>query len=217
MSTTKASAQYFDQVASQWDDLRSAYFTEEVRKSAFTKANLKLDMIVADVGAGTGFMTAGLAPLVHQVHVLDSSAAMLAVAQKNLHQFNNLVFHEADGQSLPLTDASMHVVFANMYLHHCPDPLAAICEMVRILKPGGRLVITDLDSHSYTWMKEEMADEWMGFERSQVHDWFKEAGLENISIDCTGQSCCAETKDNTISDERRRFAKISVFVATGFR
>ena len=38
--------------------------------------------------------------------------------------------------SLPLPDASVDAVFANMYLHHCPDPLAAIREMVRILRPG---------------------------------------------------------------------------------
>ena len=81
------------------------------------------------------------------VHVLDGSAAMLDVARKNLAQFENLEFHPADGLALPLPDASLDAVFANMYLHHCPDPLAAIREMVRILRPGGRLVITDMDTH----------------------------------------------------------------------
>ena len=54
---------------------------------------------------------------------------------------------------LPLPDAAVDAAFANMYLHHCPDPQEAIREMVRILRPGGRLVITDMDTTSYEWLK----------------------------------------------------------------
>jgi arsenite methyltransferase len=73
----------------------------------------------------------------------------------------------SDVQPLQLPDESVDAVFANMLLHHCPDPLAAILKMARILKPGGRLVITDVDTHAHEWMKAEMADVWLGFERGQ--------------------------------------------------
>ncbi|MBA3073959.1 MAG: class I SAM-dependent methyltransferase [Anaerolineae bacterium] len=195
----------------------SGYFTEEVRKAAITKARLQSNMIVADVGAGTGFMAAGLAPLVDQIVVVDGSAAMLETAKKNLSSFKNVSYQVSNGHILPIENKSIDVAFANMYLHHCPDPLGAIQEMVRILKPGGRLVITDLEAHPYTWMKEEMADEWMGFDRSQIKDWFQAAGLSDIDVDCTGQSCCAETSNSSITNEQDRQAKISVFVATGVR
>ena len=166
MTMSKASSEYFEQVADQWDDLQSGYFTEVVRQTAISKAYLRPEMVVADVGAGTGYMAAGLAPLVRQVHVLDGSQAMIAVARRNLSSMDNIVYHEADGQSLSLEDACIDVVFANMYLHHCPDPQASIREMVRVLRPGGRLVITDMDTHPHAWLKDEMADEWMGFERA---------------------------------------------------
>jgi ubiquinone/menaquinone biosynthesis C-methylase UbiE len=102
-----------------------------------------------------------------------------------------------------------------MYLHHCPDPQAAIQEMARVIRLGGRLVITDADAHNHEWMRQEMADVWLGFDRAQIRTWFRGAGLVNVLVDCTGQSCCAESKDPAITDAPEREAKISIFVATG--
>ncbi len=217
MSMTEASSEYFQQVAPNWDSIRAGYFGEAVRQAAFEKAFLRPEMVVADVGSGTGFVAAGLAPIVRRVYVVDGSAAMLDIARKNLSEFQNIEYHEADGLSLPFPEESLDAVFANMYLHHCPDPLAAIQEMVRVLRPGGRLVITDMDAHPYTWLKEEMADVWQGFGRDQMRAWYKQAGLVNLVVDCTGQSCCAESNDTSISDEKGRRANVSVFVATGTR
>lgn len=217
MSMTPASSKYFKQVSGQWDSLRAGYFSESVRQAAIQKAYLRPEMVVADVGAGTGFMSAGLAPLVNKVYLLDGSADMLAVAQQNLKEFDNLIFQQAEGLSLPLPDQSQDAVFANMYLHHMSEPFKAIQEMVRLLRPGGRLVITDMDTHPYEWMKVEMADVWQGFERDQIRLWFQEAGLVNVIVDCTGESCCAESQNAAITDPEQKDAQISVFVATGTR
>jgi len=210
--TTTPSAPYFDRVASQWDALRSGYFSDEVRQHAIQKAYLHPSLVVADVGAGSGFMTVGLAPLVHKVHVIDSSPAMLEVARQNLAHFDNLEFHQADLLALPLPDASLDTVFANMVLHHCPDPLAAIRELVRVLRPAGRLVITDLEPHSQAWLQAEMADLWLGFSRAQIRQWFAQASLVNTIVDCTGQSCQAASQQQ--AGER---AAIRIFLATGTR
>ena len=210
MSESNPSKPYFEAVADQWDGIRASYFTDAVRDFVIRKAYLHPDMIVADIGAGTGFMTAGLADKVTAVHVVDGSAAMLAEAQKNLARFDNITFHEADGMQLPFEDGSLDAVFANMYLHHCPDPLAAIREMTRVLRPGGRLLISDMDAHTHSWMQTEMSDIWLGFERTQVHAWLTEVGLVNVLVGDTRQTCqsCSETAggEQTV---------VSIFFAAG--
>jgi arsenite methyltransferase len=134
-----------------------------VRNVAGARAELTPDMIVADVGTGTGFMTARLCLHVRQVIGIDESPAMLDQAKHNLKIFGNVELRVGDGLQLPLDDSSVDAVFANMFLHRVVEPTKAIAEMVRILKPGGRLIITDADQHEQTWMCDEMADVWLGF------------------------------------------------------
>lgn len=215
MSMTSESKQYFLGIADQWDSIRSGYFTESVRNAAIAKAYLRPDMVVADVGAGTGFVAAGLAPLVKQVYVIDGSLAMLERARQNLKGFDHLVFMEADGVSIPLPDSSLDAVFANMYLHHIPEPMEAIRELARLLRPGGRLVLSDLDTHTHEWMKEEMADYWMGFDRQQIRSWFQEAGLVNVLVDSSGETCQSESSRSMELPEEARQADVSIFIAVG--
>ena len=214
--TPETSLKYFNDNALEWDSMRAAFFSEAVREASIAKAWLRPEMTVADIGGGTGFMTAGIALFVREVHLVDQSPSMIEIAQKKLSSITNIHYHEADGRQIPLPDAAVDVVFANMYLHHCTDPLLSIQEMVRILKPGGRIIITDLDVHPFTWLKDEMSDVWMGFQRSQVYDWFKAADLVNVTIDCTGEDCCAQSQCET-KEKSDRNAKISIFIAAGTR
>jgi arsenite methyltransferase len=201
---------YFAQVAGRWDELRAGYFTEHMRDAAIARAHLPSGAAVADVGTGTGFVAAGLAPMAARVFGFDVSLAMLEVARRNLAIFPNVELREAPGDQLPLDDATLDGVFANMYLHHAPEPLAAINEMARVLKPGGVLCLTDLDSHDHTWHREEMADLWLGFERGDIRRWLGEAGLMDVEVDCADGTCDACGPDGTVEP-------LSVFVAIGRR
>ncbi len=217
MAMTKESSDYFQKNAGSWDEISAGYFGETVREAAIAKAYLRPEMYAADIGAGTGFVAAGLAPLVRRVALVDGSAEMLEAAKDRLSQFSNVEFHLAAGEQLPFPDQSLDAVFANMYLHHTVDPLAAIREMARVLRPGGRMVITDMEAHPYAWLKEEMADVWLGFEREQVRHWFREAGLVNLVVDASGQSCCAESTKATLKSADGQEARIHIFVASGTR
>lgn len=114
-----------------------------------------------------------------------------------------------EAESLPIADVSVDYAMANMYLHHVEAPLTAIKEMARILKPGGKLVITDLDEHTHDFLKSEHHDRWMGFKRDHVEAWLIEAGLKNVIVDCVGGNCCATSSCGCES------ASISIFIASG--
>ncbi len=199
---------YFASVAGRWDAMRAEYFTEHMRDAAIQKAHLPDGAIVADVGTGTGFVAARLAALAAKVYGFDASKEMLEVAARNLAGLSNVELKQAAGETLPLPDGTLDGVFANMYLHHAPDPLRAIAEMVRTLKPGGVLCITDLDTHTHEWQREQMADLWPGFERDQIRAWFSAAGLEQIDVDCAEGTCNACGPDGKVDP-------LSIFVALG--
>lgn len=201
--------EYFTQVAGQWDDLRASMFSDAVRDAAIERAALHPQAVVVDVGAGTGFLTQGLAPLVARVHLVDSSVEMLAVARENLACYTNVEYHLSEGERIPLPDGCADAVLANMYLHHAPEPLAAIQEMARLLRPGGRLVITDSDEHNHTWLREEHADLWLGFPRSQVQAWLEQAGLVNVRVEDTGETCTSAS----ISTPEK--IVVTIFAASG--
>lgn len=200
--------EYFDQIANQWDSLRTSMYSDEVRTAVLERAGLHPESVVVDLGAGTGFLSQAIAPLVSAVHLVDTSAEMLGAARKNLADFSHVHYHLADGLNLPLPDAMADAVVANMYLHHAPDPALAIHEMARLLKPAGRLVITDLDTHAYDWLRQEHHDLWMGFDREDVRAWLEGAGLVNVLVEDTRQTCCSASRSGGET------AQVSIFVAS---
>jgi ubiquinone/menaquinone biosynthesis C-methylase UbiE len=205
------SKKYFDKVSSQWDDMRKSFFSESVREKAFSVAGIQAGKIAADIGAGTGFMTEGL--IRERLHVIavDQSNAMLDEMRKRFSEVDCIEYRLGESEKLPIPDGSVDYAFANMYLHHVEFPLKAIKEMMRILKPGGKLVITDMDTHTFEFLKREHHDRWMGFDRIDVKKWFEEAGFKNVEVDCAEETCCAQ------SETENETANVSVFVASGER
>ncbi len=199
---------YFDGVATKWDEMRDNYFTEAMRDAAIALVPLTQSSVVADMGTGTGFVVEGLAPLVGKVTGFDASEQMLLVARENLSAYLNVDFVKIEQSKIPCDSDTFDALFANMYLHHEETPCEAIKELVRVLKPGGWLVITDLDAHEEAWMREEMADRWLGFARAQIGSWFNECKLSNVSITDAQGGCCTRRPSG---DD----LKLSIFVAMG--
>ncbi|WP_078552327.1 class I SAM-dependent methyltransferase [Bacillus alkalicellulosilyticus] len=202
---------YFDDVAENWDRLRTNFFSEQVREKAIGLASLKTGQRVADIGAGSGFITEGLLEKGAHVTVVEPSLQMLKVIQykfdKTYGEYLNYV--QGDIENVVLPEDHFDFVFANMVLHHTVNPIQAIKIMTKIVKPGGKVIITDLDKHDYTFLKEEHHDRWLGFERQDIKDWYEAASLENVTIACLGEKCSAPSSCGS------EYANITMFIASG--
>jgi ArsR family transcriptional regulator len=186
-STTEIK-EFFERVAGDWDTMRLAYYDERVIEKMAEVSGVGEASEVADVGTGTGFVAAGIAPRVGRVIGIDNAPAMLEVARENLRSLgaSNVDLLIGEVRRLPLEDGSVDAAFANMVLHHAEDPASMLREMARVVRPGGTIAITDEVAHPYAWMREEHADVWLGFERDQVQRYFAAAGLEGFGYEALG-------------------------------
>ncbi len=200
-----SSKSYFNEVGEQWDTMRQSFFSDSVRDKAIAKAGVQPGETAADFGAGSGFVSESLLDKGLSVIALDQSETMLKVMRHKFAHIDSFQCFQGDAEKVPIADTSVDYVFANMYLHHVEAPAKAIKEMVRILKPGGKLIITDLDEHEFEILRTEHHDRWMGFKREDIKSWFAEAGLIEAAIDCANESCRC--------DDNR--AAISIFLAIG--
>lgn len=198
---------YFDQVAPQWDIMRKSFFSDQVREKAYAVADVQPGKTATDVGAGTGFIAEGLIARGVRVIAVDQSESMLTEIKDRFGDRIDCRLGGAD--ALPIPEESVDYAFANMYLHHVDEPPRAIQEMARIVKRGGKLVITDLDEHHFDFLRTEQYDRWMGFKREDVARWFRAAGLKNVVVDCVGENCCTDSKSGA------DHATVSIFVASG--
>ncbi|HJR61829.1 MAG TPA: class I SAM-dependent methyltransferase [Vicinamibacterales bacterium] len=201
--------EYFNEVAGDWESMRKQFFGEGVRRAAIAAAGVEPGLTVIDVGTGTGFLAEAAIEAGARVIGVDLSEGMLAQVTARLagKPFEARLSEPA---SLPLRDAEADAVIANMFLHHAEDPPAAICEMARALKPGGRLVITDADTHTHEWLRVEQHDRWLGFDRADIASWFTAAGLERVTVGDTREICSPTSTCGTK-------AAITIFLARGIK
>lgn len=179
---------FFDRVSTDWDEMRSSFYNEGVVDALAVRAEIDAAHTVVDVGTGTGFIAAGLAPRAARVIGVDSSPAMLGVAAGNLTALGlaNATLVEGSVDALPLADDSVDAAVANMVLHHAPDPTAMLTEMARVVRPGGVVAVTDEVEHSYEWMRTEQADLWLGFAETDVAQFFTRSRLVEYGYDSLG-------------------------------
>jgi ubiquinone/menaquinone biosynthesis C-methylase UbiE len=145
------------QVAAHWDR-RAPHFDEDFGHSIRTPAERAawdriLDLVLPargaldalDAGCGTGFLTFELAARGHHVIGVDFAPSMIAEARRKSGErgLSSVEFEEADAEQLPFRPASFDLVISRHLLWTLAHPEAAIDEWIRVLRPGGRLVVVD--------------------------------------------------------------------------
>jgi arsenite methyltransferase len=109
---------------------------------------------ILDVGCGPGFYVAAMLDRVGSAGMvvgIDTSADMLAMATKRCESHHNVAFHQASATKLPVEDSSFDAALSVQVLEFVDDVDAALAELHRALRPGGRLVVWDVDWSTVSW------------------------------------------------------------------
>jgi ArsR family transcriptional regulator len=167
--------EFFDRAAAGWDEERSEGLGILAGSLALAGL-LPRELTVLDLGTGTGRLLPMLARHLDRVIAVDLSRSMLAKARGRVPR-GRVRFLRADAARLPVADASVDGVVANMILHHLDDPAVLLREVARVLRPGGQAVIVDFEAHEEGWLLEEEGHRWPGFDAAQLGGWCVDAGL----------------------------------------
>ncbi len=175
-SRSQRSRAFFASSADAWDGLRDQLFGAGSSLLPLFGL-LDPDWTVGDLGAGTGQLTAAVAPFVREVVAVDASPEMLAAARQRLDPLPNVEVRQGELERLPVADESLDLGVVLLALHYVVSPVEILKEARRALKPGGRLVIVDMRRHSRDGYQEEMGHVWPGFDPGTLQRWMGEAGL----------------------------------------
>ena len=181
----------FDRLASLYDG--HAALEQEVASRLLDRLEFHrlTPQRIVDLGCGTGQASAGLKKRFTKAQVigLDSSHAMLVQLQRRSGILRRLRAVCADMSALPLADQSSELLFSNLAMQWCPDPVSLFAEFRRVLTPGGMLLFSSFGPASLgelraAWAQADGTAQTMEFvDILQVGDALMAAGFQEPVID----------------------------------
>jgi ubiquinone/menaquinone biosynthesis C-methylase UbiE/DNA-binding transcriptional ArsR family regulator len=199
----QAAAQaYFRSHAADWDKIRALHVAEAEVEAAVSDAlgPGPFDLLV-DVGTGTGRMLELFAPRFRRGLGLDLNPAMLAYARAKLEHAGlaHAQVRQGNLYDLPLADRSADAVVMHQVLHFLSDPQRAVREAVRVLAPGGRLLIVDFAPHELEFLRDEYAHERLGFAAPLIAQWCADCGAEFVDMRELAPKATSQMGELTVS------------------
>jgi ArsR family transcriptional regulator len=139
---------------------------------------------VADLGCGEGYLTLEAARWARRVIAVDRSQAVLTRARALARRrgVTNVTWRRGTLEKLPLAAGSVDLALLSQSLHHAADPEQALSEAVRVVTPGGRVLILDLRTHDQAWVRDQLGDLWLGFTEGGLSRLLVRAGLIDVKL-----------------------------------
>lgn len=174
---------YFHRHAGSWEDLRGLYADDELVDAHLTEI-IEAQPVheLLDIGTGTGRVLRLAGRHVAAAVGIDNSRDMLAIARANLDRegLRNCQVRHADMYRIPFASERFDLVTANMLIRYADEPGAVLAEGMRVLKPGGRLIIVDFAPHGLVELRDEHAHRWLGFSEAEMTRLLDHADMEPI-------------------------------------
>jgi SAM-dependent methyltransferase len=175
------SEEFFASASGQWEVVRANLFGERFDLHALL-ALIDADLVVGDLGCGTGHVSGLIAPYVARVIAVDASSDMVQAARKRLKGAANVEVRRGEMEALPIDDDQLDVAVVALVLHHAPDPGRTLNEVRRVLRPGGRVLVVDMMPHDRSEYQQQMGHVWLGFSEKTTKKLLESAGFERVNV-----------------------------------
>ncbi|MEC7985621.1 MAG: class I SAM-dependent methyltransferase, partial [Myxococcota bacterium] len=174
---------FFQKIGHRWNELRKSLFGNQFLLPTLLQM-LPPNLVVADIGCGTGDSLLALSPYVNRLIALDRSDQMLSIARQRTAHLKNITLQQGSLGKLPVESNSVDVALCVLILHHIPDIDLALKDLHRILKSNGKLIILDMCEHSLGEFQKTMGHQHLGFSKSQLnHPQFQSLSWTTIPKD----------------------------------
>ncbi|SDQ63075.1 transcriptional regulator, ArsR family /transcriptional regulator [Pseudoxanthomonas sp. CF385] len=132
---------------------------------------------VLDIASGDGVLAELLSPHANRYICIDTSTRVVAAAGERLRRFPNVEVREGDMHALPFKDASFDLVVLMHALTYSTKPAQAVAEAARVLRRGGRLLLSSLAKHEHRSVVEAYGHVNLGFSEKELRKFAEKAGL----------------------------------------
>ena len=196
----KARARLFYKYLSKiYDRINPFIWNEEMRTEALGMIDIEAGDRVLDVGCGTGFATEGILELTTDVHGLDQSPHQLEYAWRKFGKHGDVRFYFGDAERLPFADDTFDTVWSSGSIEYWPNPVAALRECKRVVKPGGEVLIVG-PNHPKSIVVGTLADAMMLFyDENEADRMFAEAGFHEVTHRTMGPSYSPKIAITTVA------------------
>ncbi|ALN58041.1 MULTISPECIES: ArsR/SmtB family transcription factor [Lysobacter] len=138
---------------------------------------------VLDIASGDGVLAELLAPHSHRYICLDASTKVVAAASERLRKLRNVEVREGDMHALPFAAETFDLVVLMHALTYAEQPAQAVAEAARVLRPGGRVLLTSLARHEHRGAVEAFGHVNLGFTEKDLQKFAAKAGFDIVSCE----------------------------------